>query len=92
MAHKSLFAFSRINYIILGCALITILVGFILMSGKGSTETHFEPSIFDARRTIVAPLLCLVGYLSIIAAILYRPKRSADAEIETNTHEALTEA
>ena len=80
MQNKSLFAFTRINFILLGIALLIIVVGFVLMSGPGSTDTHFEPSIFDQRRTVVAPLICFVGYLFVIVSILYRPKRREDAD------------
>ena len=30
MQHKSLFAFTRINFLLLGIALVTIFIGFIL--------------------------------------------------------------
>lgn len=80
MHNKSLFAFTRINFIILGCAIFTILIGFILMSGGGSTDTHFDPSIFDTQHTVIAPMICFFGYLLIIVAILYRPKRKKDEE------------
>ena len=60
MQNKSLFAFTRINFILLGVALLIIVVGFVLMSGPGSTDTHFEPSIFDqtSHRCGTDGLLC----------------------------------
>ncbi|MBR7043601.1 MAG: DUF3098 domain-containing protein, partial [Prevotella sp.] len=33
-----------------------------------------DPSIFSARRIKVAPVVCLVGFLSIIYAIIRKPK------------------
>ena len=87
MQHKSLFAFTRINFILLGVALLIIVVGFVLMSGPGSTDTHFEPSIFDQRRTVVAPMVCFVGYLFVIVAILYRPKKDNSAVLEQTSDE-----
>ena len=45
------------------------------MSGSGSTDTEFNPEIFNTRRTVVAPMVCFVGYLFVIVAILYRPKK-----------------
>ena len=91
MQHKSLFAFTRINFLLLGIALATIFVGFILMRGSGSTDTHFDPEIFNTRRTVVAPMVCFVGYLFVIVAILYRPKRKDNACEQTcdEQHEAL---
>ena len=81
MQHKSLFAFTRINFLLLGIALVTIFIGFILMSGSGS------PEIFTTRRTVVAPMVCFVGYLFVIVAILYRPKKDNSAVLEQTSDE-----
>ena len=51
-------------------ACILIAVGYLLMSGTGSTEQAFNPDIFSPRRIIIAPILCLTGYLLIIVGIL----------------------
>lgn len=80
MQKKQQFAFSAINFYLLVVAIVTVLIGFVLMSGKGSTDTHFDPAIFDNTRTIVAPIVCFVGYLFMIVAILYRPKAKNEAE------------
>ena len=87
MPHKNAFAFSRINFILLGISLATIILGFILMSGKGSDEPPFTPAIFDPRRIVVAPMVCLLGYLFMIVAILYRPKHEA-GEVKPSTPDA----
>ena len=50
------------------CALIVL--GYILMSGPGSTESSFNPDIFSTRRIVIAPELCLAGYLLIIVGII----------------------
>lgn len=54
--------------IIVACVLI--VAGYILMSGSGSTEQSFNPDIFSVRRIVIAPTLCLTGYLLIIIGIL----------------------
>ena len=51
-------------------ACVLIITGYILMSGPGSTEQAFNPDIFSARRIVIAPILCLAGYLLIIVGIL----------------------
>ncbi|WP_294745454.1 DUF3098 domain-containing protein [uncultured Prevotella sp.] len=67
--------------IIIACVLI--LIGYILMSGSGSSLAHsqsvalhseqsFNPAIFSTRRIVIAPVLCLAGYLLIILGILRR--------------------
>ena len=50
-----------------------VILGFLLMSGGGSTETAYDPDIFSARRIKVAPLVCLAGFVSMIYAIVRRP-------------------
>ena len=55
---------------ILIAACILISVGYLLMAGPGSTEQAFNPDIFSTRRIVVAPMLCLAGYLLIVAGIL----------------------
>ena len=77
---KRNFAFGKMNFILLAAGMVIVLIGFVLMSGKGSTDTQFNPTIFDNTRTVVAPIICFVGYLFMIVAILYRPKAKNEAE------------
>ena len=53
---------------------VIVIIGFVLMSGSSSDVNQYNPEIFNATRTKVAPVVCLVGFLSIIAGIMYRPK------------------
>lgn len=53
-------------------ACILVITGYILMSGSGSTEQSFNPDIFSTRRIVVAPILCLAGYLLVIIGILFK--------------------
>ena len=68
------FAFARINFILLAVSMCIVILGYVLMSGPGSTHEEFNESIFDFRHTTLAPITCLAGYLLMIVAILYRPK------------------
>lgn len=72
--NKRDFAFSKANFILLAIGMVVVIIGFLLMSGPGSTETAYDPDIFSARRIKVAPLVCLAGFVSMIYAIVYRPK------------------
>lgn len=72
---KSKFAFKKANYILLAIGVAAIILGFILMAGPGSTETHFEPDIFSFRRIKLAPAICFIGFISVIFAIMYKPKK-----------------
>ena len=75
---KNQFAFSRINFILLAISMGVVLIGYFLMSGSGSTHEQFNESIFDFRHTTLAPIVCFIGYLMMIVAILYRPKTKKD--------------
>lgn len=72
--NKHVFAFSRMNFILLAVGMAIVIIGFILMSGEGSGETTYNPAIFDALHIKVAPVITLAGYLFILYAILYRKK------------------
>jgi len=68
-------AFGTINCILLGVGIVIIVIGFILMSGDGTTEQMFNADIFSDMRIKVAPMTCLLGFIVIIAAILVKPKK-----------------
>lgn len=74
---KRNFAFDRVNYILLAIGMAVVVVGFVLMSGGGSTETAFNPDVFSARRIKVAPVVCLAGFVSMIYAVARKPKDRA---------------
>ena len=57
---------------ILIVASLLIILGYVLMSGPGSTEQSFNPDVFSTRRIVVAPMFCLAGYLLIVVGILRR--------------------
>ena len=70
------FALSKINFIIMGVAVLIIIIGFLLMTGPATTlEGGFEPDIFSPRRIKVAPLTCFFGFLLMIVGILYPDKK-----------------
>ena len=52
---KKNFALGRQNFIIIAVSVLIIVIGFVLMSGAGSSEEAFNPDIFSARRIKVAP-------------------------------------
>lgn len=67
------FAFDKKNYLLLAIGMLIVILGFVLMSGSGSSEGVFNPDIFSARRIKVAPLVCLFGFVFIIFAIMHKP-------------------
>jgi len=68
------FAFDRMNFILLAIGMAAVVLGFILMSGSGSTEDQFNPEIFSALRIRVAPIVCFLGFAFIIYGIMHKPK------------------
>lgn len=87
------YAFDRTNFILLAVGFAIVVIGFVLMSGSSSTEQAFNPDIFSFRRIKVAPVVCFVGFVSMIFAIAHKPKdKGSDASVpsadETTTEEA----
>ncbi|MBE6281086.1 MAG: DUF3098 domain-containing protein [Bacteroides sp.] len=68
-------AFNKVNFILLAIGMAFIILGFLLMTGPGSTEGMFEPDIFSARRIKVAPVICFFGFIFMIYGILKKPKK-----------------
>lgn len=75
---KKVFAFDRMNFILLAIGMAIVIIGMILMSGSGSDETTFNPAIFDAQHVKVAPAVCLFGYLFMVYAIVKKPKNKKE--------------
>ena len=51
------FAFDKMNFILLAVGMLIVVIGFLLMTGPGSSDTVYEPDIFSVRRTKVAPIV-----------------------------------
>ena len=71
---KRNFAFDKVNFILLAVSMAIVVLGFLLMVGPNSSDTMFEPDIFSVRRTTVAPIVCLFGFVSMIYAVVRKPK------------------
>lgn len=67
-------AFDKMNFILLGIGMLIVIVGFLLMSGSGSAEGTFDPDIFSARRIKIAPVVCFLGFIFMINAVIRKPK------------------
>ena len=74
VADKKNYAFGKENFILVAVGMLVVILGFILMSGGGSDENTFDPEIFSVRRIKVAPVVCFLGFISIIYAIIRKPK------------------
>jgi len=73
------FVFDKENFIILAISVVIIIFGFWLMSGgKTTEETGFDPKIFSARRIIIAPIVTMIGFVSVAVAIMKKPKNTGN--------------
>lgn len=71
---KKNLAFGKLNFILIAIGVVVVLIGFFLMAGGQSTPEKFDASIFSAVHIKVAPVVTLIGFLSIIVAIIIKPK------------------
>ena len=79
---KRNFAFGRMNFILLAVGMLVVIIGFILMSGGSSSEEAYNPDIFSTRRIVVAPTVCLLGFVSMIYAVVHKPKDEVQKEVK----------
>ena len=75
---KKKFAFTKTNYILTAIGMAIIIIGLLLMTGPNCTNQVFETDIFSVRRIKVAPVVTLIGFITIIVAIAYKPKKELD--------------
>ena len=77
---KKNFAFDKMNYILLAVGMVVVIIGFLLMTGPSSSASTYEPDIFSVRRIKVAPVVCLLGFVSMIYAVIRKPKDNGEKE------------
>ncbi|MFA6334644.1 MAG: DUF3098 domain-containing protein [Bacteroidales bacterium] len=67
--------YKNLIYVLIGLALM--IIGYILMSGGGTTDPNLFPKeeMFSFRRIVLAPVLILLGFGIEIFAIMYKPKQ-----------------
>lgn len=69
------FNIPKLNAILIAVCLVIVVVGFALMVGAPSGANEFNPDIFSIRRITVGPMIALFGFLLMIVAILYKPRK-----------------
>ncbi len=65
----------KINFIMMACSALLIIIGFLLMLGGSSSGEEFNPDIFSTRRIIVGPTIAFIGFVAMGVSIIYRPKK-----------------
>lgn len=71
---KKNFALGKTNFILMAISMLVVVLGFVLMSGGGSNEDTFDPDIFSTLRIKIAPAVCFIGFVSMIYAVVRKPK------------------
>ncbi len=71
---KKNFAFDQVNVILRAAGMLVVILGFVLLAGGGSTDEAYDPEIFSAMRIKVAPVMCFIGFVSMVYAIVRKPK------------------
>ena len=77
---KKNLAFGRMNFILLAVGMAIVVLGFILMGGDSTTTEAYNPDIFSTRRIKVAPVVCLLGFVSMIYAVVHKSKDGEDKQ------------
>lgn len=81
--------FTKTNYLILLAGTVIIVLGYLLMIGGGSEDPNtFNPEIFSTRRIIVAPTVCLIGFVLVAVSIMWRPKEDVGATNKSDKQKA----
>ena len=68
MSDKNKQAFSRINYIIMIIGVVTLIIGFFIMT------LDKEPYGFGFLGLTLGPIIVMLGFAIEFVAILYKPK------------------
>ena len=71
------------NFILLAVGMVVVIIGFILMSGGGTEDGSFNPEIFSTMRVKVAPVICFIGFVSMVYAIIRKPKDNGADDFST---------
>lgn len=80
VSDKKNYAFGKMNFILMAVSMLIVIIGFILMSGASSDETEFNEGIFSTMRIKVAPVVCFIGFVSMIYAIVHKTKDNKEEQ------------
>ena len=69
------FNLPKLNMILIAISVVIIVIGFALMVGEPSGVSEFNPDIFSFRRITLAPMVALFGFVVMILAIIYNPRK-----------------
>ena len=81
---KTSFVLGKKNLILVLAGLLTVVIGFMLMSGgkAASPEQFVNDEIFSTRRITIAPIVVLIGFTITGIGIMIKPEQTL---VESNT-------
>ena len=73
---KTGFAFGKENYRMLVIGVVIVVIGYLLMIGGGSDNPNEfqEDEIFSFRRITLSPIVILIGFVTVLFAIMKKSK------------------
>jgi len=73
---KLAYALNKKNYTVMLIGIVTLAIGYMLMSGGGSPDpnTFNGDELFSFRRITIAPIVVLIGYGIVGYSIMMKPK------------------
>ena len=66
------FPLVKINFILMGCSALMIILGFILIAGGSTDDNTFNPDVFSVTRTVIGPTIAFLGFVGIGVSIMWR--------------------
>lgn len=78
---KMQFAFDKRNYTILILGIVLLIIGFFALSGGGSKDPNeFSDALFSTRRMVLAPIILMLGYITVGVAIMLKREDNGSSE------------
>jgi uncharacterized membrane protein len=74
--------YGKMNYILIAIGAVLVASGFILMAGGGAElgpdgyAHEFDESIYSFRRISLAPIVIMIGFITVAVAILKKFKKA----------------
>ena len=76
MSSKQELIYGKMNYMLIGLGALLVILGFFLMAGGGNElgpdgyAYEFDEGIYSFRRITLAPIVIVLGFISVAIAIL----------------------
>jgi uncharacterized membrane protein len=74
--------YGKMNYILIAVGAVLVILGFFLMAGGGAElgpdgyAYEFDESIYSFRRIRLAPIVIMIGFITVAVAILKNFKKA----------------